>query len=113
MSTTFPWSFNGAPFSMLAASSPNRKRAAVISRTHIPDSNTEVIDYMGRTAQDVTFPVRLQNQTAYDTLEALVGTLGTLVWVHGTTQGSFLISLSESQRLPDGSILATTEWVLP
>lgn len=99
-------SFGAATFVVIVGGQGHNVQADVVW-THIPGSNTNVADCMGRREDHYPYTIYLDNITAYNTLSALVGSSATLTTRADGARTAVLESLSRPERNWDGTIQAT------
>jgi hypothetical protein len=94
---------------------PEATFQAVYTLTHIPGSDAQVLDYGGKAEGHLQIPCVAYSTGDYDTLRALLGTFGTLIYHGTTTSNVFLASVSSPQRYskdPDVPVIFTLEFII-
>ena len=106
-------SFGAASFGVRITGA-ERTTSADISEMHIPGSDINIIDVGGKLANHINYELYFANAAAYNTLDGLVGTSGTLV-AYDINATAYLKSLKRTFVQPVGSnaTTATAEFVIP
>ena len=89
-------------------------RDSEISVAHIPGSSINVVDVGGQLPLELPLTLYFTVEADFFTLQGLVSSIGTLVYIDGTFPNTLLKSLGRSRRLPgSGLTFATASFILP